>query len=210
MNSTEVAEILLSKGAVTLRPNDPFTYSSGLKGPIYTDNRVLISYPDVRSKISAALKEESKKFGQFDVVAGVATAGITWAAWLAEATDLPMIYVRDKAKSHGRENQIEGSVSEGAKVLVIEDLVTTGGSCLKAVEAIRQVGATPIGVAAIFTYGLQKSLDGFKDSNIQLEALTDLTTLAETAANQGLLDQKAKEAVLNWASNPAEWTPTNG
>jgi orotate phosphoribosyltransferase len=210
MSPSDIASLLLERSAVTLRPEEPFRYSSGILSPIYTDNRVLISYPDARDKIVTALVESATQFGELDAVAGTATAGIPWAAWIADRLELPMVYVRSKAKSHGQQNQIEGTLGEGAKTLIIEDLVSTGGSCLNAVAAVREAGAVPVGVAAIFTYGMQSALDGFTAADVPLKTLTDFKTLVEAAANQGTLDADAQAKVLEWAEDPSGWAAKMG
>ena len=159
--ASEVAQNLLQANAIKLSPQAPFTWASGLKSPIYCDNRITLSYPDIRTSIIKAFQEKAKNFQDFDTVAGVATAGIPHGALLAQALNLPFIYVRSKAKGHGRQNQIEGKISGNEKVLVIEDLISTGGSCLQAVDALQQEGCQVVGVLAIFTYGFQKAVDAF-------------------------------------------------
>ncbi|KAI9551193.1 hypothetical protein GHT06_007052 [Daphnia sinensis] len=153
----EVAKNLLQINAVKLSPQNPFTWASGIKSPIYCDNRITLSYPSVRDFIIQAFVEKAQKFEPFDIVAGVATAGIPHGALIADRMKKPFIYIREKAKSHGRQNQIEGIIHEGAKVLVIEDLISTGGSSIKAVEAAREAGCEVVGVLAIFSYGFEKA-----------------------------------------------------
>ena len=175
----EIAEALLEIEAVSLQPDQPFTWSSGLKSPIYCDNRLTLSYPEVRRKVADGLKNMiSEHFPKAEMVAGTATAGIPHAAWVSELLDLPMSYVRSKAKGHGKGNQIEGKVTEGQKVVVVEDLISTGGSVIEAVEALREAGCEVLGVVSIFTYELDKGIQQLKSANITAYSLTDFTTLA--------------------------------
>ena len=153
----DIAESLLEIKAVSLRPNDPFTWTSGIQSPIYCDNRLTLSYPEIRRKIAAGLAEIiTEKFPGTDLIAGTATAGIPHAAWVSELLNLPMCYVRSKAKGHGKGNQIEGNAASGQKVVVVEDLISTGGSVITAVEALREAGCNVLGVVSIFTYELEK------------------------------------------------------
>ncbi|RAM11124.1 orotate phosphoribosyltransferase, partial [Listeria ivanovii] len=178
----QVAEQLLEIKAVFLKPNDPFTWASGIKSPIYCDNRLTLGFPKVRQFIAAALAEKIKEnFGDVDVIAGTATAGIPHAAWVSDLLDLPMVYVRSKAKEHGKGNQIEGPISKGQKVVVMEDLISTGGSSLKAVEALEEAGAEVLGIAAIFTYGLDKGKKLLAEADTKLVTLTNYDELIEVA-----------------------------
>lgn len=202
-----VASILLENEAVLLRPDEPFRYTSGMLSPIYTDNRLLLSFPEARGRVVdlfvAAAKEH---FADATVIAGTATAGIAWAAWLADALELPMVYVRDKAKSHGRQNQIEGQMAEDDKVIVVEDLISTGGSSLAAAEAVKEAGAEPLGVLAIFTYGLNKAADAFAEADLPLVTLTDFPNLAAEAERLGKIDDAtARERLTQWSADPAGW-----
>ncbi|MCB0664063.1 MAG: orotate phosphoribosyltransferase [Saprospiraceae bacterium] len=203
--ASEIAEHLLQIKAIKLSPQSPFTWASGIKSPIYCDNRVSLSYPSVRNKVKAGFVEKSKSFGPFDVVAGVATAGIPHGAMLADALGLPFIYVRSKPKSHGRQNLIEGELPEGAKVLVIEDLISTGGSSIQAVDALRESGAEVIGVLAIFTYGLSKADENFSKANCKFATLSDYDTLLEKATEIGYVEKDALETLQNWRKDPEHW-----
>lgn len=184
----EIAEQLLDIKAVFLQPNAPFTWSSGLKSPIYCDNRLTLSYPKVRKNIAAGLAELIKKnFPETEVVAGTATAGIPHAAWVSDILDLPMAYVRSKAKAHGKGNQIEGKVEKGQKVVVVEDLISTGGSVITAVNSLREAGCEVLGVVAIFTYELPKGKELLGEAEIKAYSLTDYTSLLDVAQKKAIL-----------------------
>jgi orotate phosphoribosyltransferase len=202
--SSTVAANLLQINAVKLSPQNPFTWASGIKSPIYCDNRLILSYPDVRTFIIESFVEKSKSF-TFDIVAGVATAGIPHGALLADRLHKPFIYVREKAKSHGRQNQIEGILTEGAKVLVIEDLISTGGSSLKAVEAVREAGGEVAGILAIFTYGFDKAKQLFNASDCPFETLTDYDTLLLQAIEHNYIAADALDTLKMWRQNPETW-----
>ncbi|MBF2629589.1 orotate phosphoribosyltransferase [Listeria seeligeri] len=202
----QVAEQLLEIKAVFLKPNDPFTWASGIKSPIYCDNRLTLGFPKVRQFIAAALAEKIKEdFGDVDVIAGTATAGIPHAAWVSDLLDLPMVYVRSKAKEHGKGNQIEGPISKGQKVVVIEDLISTGGSSLKAVEALEQAGAEVLGIAAIFTYGLEKGNKLLAESGTKLVTLTNYDELIEVALTKNYVSKEDMETLKEWKQNPETW-----
>ncbi|MGG1514834.1 orotate phosphoribosyltransferase [Paenibacillus oryzisoli] len=206
-----IAASLLEIGAVALRPQQPFTWTSGLKSPIYCDNRLTMSYPAIREAIAdgfAALIKE--KFPQAEVVAGTATAGIPHAAWVAQKLGLPMIYIRDKAKGHGKENLIEGTVKPGQKVIVIEDLISTGGSSLKAALAVNDAGAESLGVLAIFSYQLDKATEAFKAANMPLETLSNYSALLEVALEKGAIQASDMELLRSWRANPAAYGVTVG
>ncbi|MEZ4957082.1 MAG: orotate phosphoribosyltransferase [Saprospiraceae bacterium] len=179
--ASEVAKQLLQIKAIKLSPQKPFTWASGILSPIYCDNRITLSHPDVRRLIKAGLAEKSKEFGNFDAVAGVATAGIAHGLMLAEVLDLPFAYVRSKAKGHGRQNLIEGELAQGSKVLVVEDLISTGGSSLAAVEALREYGVDVVGVLALFTYNFEKAKNAFKEANCPLHTLTNYDVMIREA-----------------------------
>ncbi len=201
-----IAKILLEVDAVTLRPDEPFRYTSGILSPIYTDNRVLISHPEARKAVAKALEGLAREtHPKIEVVAGTATAGIAWAAWLGAGMNIPMVYVRGKAKDHGQKNQIEGVLPPGSKTLVIEDLISTGGSALGAAQAVREAGGEPLGVVAIFTYGMGQAVDGFREAGIPLSTLTNFEALTEAAEQLGQLTPESKERVLEWAKDPAGW-----
>lgn len=202
----QVAEQLLEIKAIFLKPNDPFTWASGIKSPIYCDNRLTLGFPKVRQFIAAALAEKIKEdFGDVDVIAGTATAGIPHAAWVSDLLDLPMVYVRSKAKEHGKGNQIEGPISKGQKVVVIEDLISTGGSSLKAVEALEQAGAEVLGIAAIFTYGLEKGNKLLAEAGTKLVTLTNYDELIEVALTKNYVSKEDMETLKEWKQNPETW-----
>ncbi len=199
-----IAQSLLDIGAVSLSPNDLFTWSSGIKSPIYCDNRVTLGYPKVRTEIrdglSALIKE---KFSNVEIVSGTATAGIPHAAYVSEVLDLPMNYVRSKSKSHGKQNQIEGALSEGKKVVVIEDLISTGGSSITAVDALKEAGAEVLGVVAIFTYGLNKADELFNDAGVPFYTLSDYNELIEVAKDNGDISEQDIKTLVEWRDNLA-------
>lgn len=202
----EIAQALLEIEAVSLQPDNPFTWSSGLKSPIYCDNRLTLSYPAVRRRVAEGLKDLIvEHFPGAEVIAGTATAGIPHAAWVSELLDLPMSYVRSKAKGHGKGNQIEGKVLEGQKVVVVEDLISTGGSVIEAVDALREAGCEVLGVVSIFTYGLEKGKLQLKAANITAYSLTDFSTLASLAEEKGLITQENLKSLSDWQKEPAEW-----
>ena len=205
----QLAADLLDIEAVLLRPDAPFTWSSGLQSPIYCDNRLTMAHPRVRRAIRdgfAALVEAHDLAA--DVVAGTATAGIPHAAWLSEKLDKPMAYIRSSAKGHGRENRIEGRIQPGDQVLVIEDLVSTGGSALDAVAAVRAAGAEVPAVLAIFSYGLDAATEAFAEANVPLHTLTDFPTLLEVAVEQGALSEDELSTLQAWRRDPEAWSAT--
>ncbi|MBV7390216.1 orotate phosphoribosyltransferase [Enterococcus alishanensis] len=204
--AAEIAKDLLSIEAVSLSPDEPFTWASGIKSPIYCDNRITMSYPKVRRAIAKGLAEEIKKnFPDVEVIAGTATAGIPHAAWVAEILDLPMVYIRSKAKDHGKGNQIEGRIKEGQKMVVIEDLISTGGSVLEAATAATKEGANVLGVAAIFTYELAKGVDNFKEADIKLVTLTNYSALIEIALEEKYINEDQLTLLKKWRENPENW-----
>ncbi|MFS0556481.1 orotate phosphoribosyltransferase [Brevibacillus sp. 179-C9.3 HS] len=198
-----IAANLLEIGAVHLRPEQPFTWTSGIKSPIYCDNRITMSYPHVRRAIARAFADLIKKqYPDAQVVAGTATAGIPHAAWVAELLDLPMIYVRDKAKGHGRQNQIEGALAAGQKVVVIEDLISTGGSSLKAAQAVLAEGGEVLGVAAIFSYQFPDAQALFEEAGIPCSTISNYTALLEAAAEQGVITADQEKVLGEWRKSP--------
>jgi orotate phosphoribosyltransferase len=202
-----IAEKLLKINAVALKPNEPFTWTSGLRSPIYCDNRLTLSYPEVRKEIAQGLQSIIlEEFSDADVIAGTATAGIPHAAWVSELLNLPMCYVRSKAKGHGKGNQIEGKVEAGQKVVVVEDLISTGGSVITAVQALREAGCEVLGVVSIFTYGLDKGREAFAQEEIQSESLTDFANLVEVAIEKGYISKDDQESLLSWSKSPSEWS----
>jgi orotate phosphoribosyltransferase len=202
-----IAGKLLEINAVGLSPNEPFTWTSGMRSPIYCDNRLTLSYPEVRREIASGLKKLIlENYPEAEMIAGTATAGIPHAAWVSELMDLPMCYVRSKAKGHGKGNQIEGKVEEGQKVVVVEDLISTGGSVITAVQALREAGCEVLGVVSIFTYGLEKGKDAFAQENINSESLTNFTTLVEVAIEKGYINKNDQGSLMSWSKDPAEWS----
>lgn len=207
MDRKEIAKILLEKNAVTLDTQEPYTYSSGIRSPIYCDNRYLAAFPDERKKIVQGFLDIVKEM-EFDIVGGTSTAGIQWAAWIAHELEKPMCYIRGSAKKHGKGKQIEGAPAENQKVLVIEDLISTGGSSLEAVDAVKDNGGNVIAVVAIFTYGLQAAEE--KLAGYKVETLTDFPTLAQTAKEEGYISQEQLEVAQEWNQDPKEWGPKHG
>ena len=201
-----IAKDLLEIEAVFLNPSDPFTWASGIKSPIYCDNRITMSYPKVRKEIAKGLASKIKEaFPEVQVIAGTATAGIPHAAWVAEILDLPMVYIRSKAKDHGKGNQIEGRIVEGQKMVVIEDLISTGGSVLEAAEAAKREGADILGVAAIFTYELPKGKANFEIAEILLMTLTNYSVLIEVALEDRYIDEQELTLLKEWKKDPENW-----
>ncbi len=201
-NDSTLVEDLIKIKAVQLKTDDYFLWTSGIKSPIYCDNRLTMSYPSVRNKIvdqfELLLKEKNWKP---DVIAGCATAGIPHAAWLADRLNLPMVYVRDKPKGHGKENQIEGHIKKGDKVVVIEDLISTGGSSINSALALREQGAEVIAVSSIFSYGLEKANQGFNKNDLLFESLADFDMLIDLLYNKQEITESKKEELLNWRNN---------
>ncbi len=202
---TDVAKALLSIRAVFLRPDDPFTWASGIKSPIYCDNRLTLSYPEVRTLIDEALAEKSRElYPDVQMLMGTSTAGIAHAAIAADRLGIPMGYVRGSAKDHGRQNQIEGRCEPGTKVVVIEDLISTGGSVLECVDPLREIGADVLGVVSIFTYGMQRGLDRLAADNVVNTSLCDLDTLVEVAVDEGYIRADDKDRLLRFRDNPSD------
>jgi len=203
----KVAEFLLQIKAVKLQPENPFTWASGLKSPIYCDNRKTLSYPQIRTYIRQHFVEKiNEKFGKPDVIAGVATGGIAQAALIAQEMGLPLVYVRSEAKKHGLTNMIEGDIESGQTVVVIEDLISTGGSSLKAVKALRDRGCMVKGMVAIFTYGFDEAEQNFKKEKCLLETLTNYDTLVAAALEQEYISEKDVNSLKTWRANPAMWS----
>jgi orotate phosphoribosyltransferase len=199
-----IAKNLLEIKAVYLQPNEPFTWSSGIKSPIYCDNRLTLSFPEIRTQIAEGLAGLIKDhFPEVDVIAGTATAGIPHAAWVSDELNLPMCYVRSKAKGHGKGNQIEGQVSENQKVVVVEDLISTGGSAITAVEALRASGCEVLGIVSIFTYGLAVGEEKLNVANVAAESLCDYDTLIEVAAKEGYVSEQELNKLKMWRENPS-------
>lgn len=202
----KTAELLLQINAIKLNPNEPFAWASGWKSPIYCDNRITLSYPDIRRYIQNQFATNIiEKFGKPDVIAGVATGAIGIGLLVAEALDLPFVYVRPEPKKHGRKNQIEGHLQPNQKVVVIEDLISTGKSSLQAVEALRENQAEIIGMAAIFSYGFQVADDNFKQSGTTLYTLSNYETLIQQAVEQNYVQSDDVETLKIWRTNPSQW-----
>lgn len=204
-----LARRLLEINAIKLRPNDPFTWASGIKSPIYCDNRMTLAHPELRDLIKSSFAELSKEFGDAQLVAGVATAGIPHGALLADYLKLPMIYVRSKPKAHGRQNLIEGSFEKGAKTIVVEDLISTGGSSLQAVEAMRSEELKVLGVVSIFDYQLEKAIHNFKSHECPFQSLSNYTTLLEVASEINYISPEEKEVLTSWNKDPENWYSNN-
>jgi len=201
-----VAEKLLKIKAVKVQPSNPFTWASGWKSPIYCDNRKTLSYPELRTFIKIELARLIKeKYDNVDVIAGVATGAIAQGAMIADELGLPFVYVRSSAKDHGLENLIEGDLKPGQKVVVIEDLISTGGSSLKAVEAIRKDGCEVLGMMAIFTYGFPVATEQFKAANVELTALSNYEAVLEHLLKTDFIGKEEMETLQEWRKDPANW-----
>lgn len=197
-----IAKELLKIGAVFLRPEDPFTWASGIKSPIYCDNRLILSYPESRKVVEQAIADEVKeKFPQAQALMGTSTAGIAHAAIAATILGLPMGYVRGDAKTHGRNNKIEGKVTPGMKVVVIEDLISTGGSCIEVVETLREAGAEVLGVVSIFTYGIKKGLEKLAAAKVVNHSLSNLDVLTQVAAEEGYIAPEWTEKIIEFRNS---------
>jgi len=198
--ASEVAKQLLQIKAIKLSPQNPFTWASGIQSPIYCDNRIVLSYPEARKYVRQGLVEKSTEFDDFDVIAGVATAGIAHGMMLADALDKPFIYVRSKAKGHGRQNLIEGELKAEQRVLVVEDLISTGGSSIKAIEALRENSATIVGCLAIFTYGFDKATQAFKNANVSYKTLSNYDALIQEAIQRNYIKDADMDFLVEWRS----------
>lgn len=201
-----VSEKLLQINAIKLSPQKPFTWASGLRSPIYCDNRIVLSHPEIRSFVIEQFVELAKTMPTFDVVAGVATAGIPHGALLADRLNLPFVYVRSKAKAHGRQNQIEGRLEERQRVLVIEDLISTGGSCLQAVECLREAKAEVVGVLAIFTYSFDKARVAFDSANCRMATLSNYEALIQQATARSYISPDQQATLEAWRMDPKAWS----
>jgi orotate phosphoribosyltransferase len=197
-----IAKILLQEKAVFLRPQDPFTWTSGIKSPVYCDNRLLISTVEARSQIVRAFCDEIRKLN-VDVVAGTATAGIPWAAWIAMELKLPMVYVRSSSKEHGRKNAIEGSLKEKARVILIEDLISTGKSSIAAARHLQEAGAEVEVVFSLFTYGFNEASEVFKAAGLRAQSLTTFEVLASVAYDEKMVNEEDLKHVLEWRKSVA-------
>lgn len=200
-----IARQLLSIGAVFLRPEEPFIWASGIKSPIYCDNRLILSAPEARVVVEQAIADTVKlRFPQAESLMGTSTAGIAHAAIAASILGLPMGYVRGEAKTHGRNNRIEGRLEPGMKVVVIEDLISTGGSAIEVVDALREAGAEVLGIVSIFTYGMKKGLDRLAEADVTNYSLSNLDTLVEVAVEQGIIAPEWKDRILRFRNNPSD------
>ena len=207
----EIARILLELNAVALKLDPPFTWASGRFSPIYCDNRLIISSPSDRKTVAQGfVKLLSQNNWQPDVIAGTATAGIPHAAWVADKLDLPMVYVRGSAKGHGKQNRIEGTLRAGQKVVLIEDLISTGKSSIDAANGVVDAGGDLLGVAAIFTYGLPVAAKQFADANMAFDTLTSFETLMDVAEELGTLSGDQKEIIAAWQQDPSKWSSDRG
>ncbi|NOZ80670.1 MAG: orotate phosphoribosyltransferase [DPANN group archaeon] len=205
----EVAELLLRLGAVKLNYKEPFTFTSGIRSPIYCDNRIIISHPKERDRLIGFFLDAVKDM-DFDIVAGVATSGIPYASIIAERLGKPLIYIRSGKKAHGAGKQVEGDLKEGQRVLVIEDLISTGGSSAAAVNAAREAGALVSHCVAIFTYGLDEAGRAFQDIGCQVSTLTDFTTLIAKARAMGSITREEAEKIQEWNKDPSGWAKRRG
>lgn len=201
----KIAKDLLSIKAVFFRPDEPFTWASGIKSPVYCDNRLTLTAPEVRDDVENGLAAVVKEFyPEAEVLMGTSTAGIAHAAIVGHILHMPMGYVRSGAKDHGRQNRIEGKLEKGQKVVVIEDLISTGGSCIEVVEALREEGAEVLGIASIFTYGMQKGLDRLKQANVTNVSLTDFDVIAKQAAEDGYIKEEDVKRLIAFRNNPSD------
>ena len=200
-----IAKDLLSIKAVFFSPNKPFTWASGIKSPVYCDNRLTLTAPAVRSDVENALAETIKKnYPEVEVLMGTSTAGIAHAAIVGHIMNLPMGYVRSGAKDHGRQNQIEGKLEKGQKVVVVEDLISTGGSVLEVVDVLREAGAEVLGIVSIFTYGMKKGLERLAAANVKNVSLTNFDVIAEVAAEEGYIEKSDIERLIKFRNNPSD------
>ncbi len=206
MNTKElIAKDLLSIKAVFFRPDEPFTWASGIKSPIYCDNRLTLTAPNVRNDVENGLVQIIKEeYPECQAIFGTSTAGIAHAAICGHIMGLPMGYVRSGAKDHGRNNQIEGKLEKGQKVVVIEDLISTGGSVIEVVNVLRQAGAEVLGIASIYTYGMKKGIDRLEQANVKNVSLTDFDTTVEVASNEGYIKQSDKERLIKFRNDPSD------
>jgi orotate phosphoribosyltransferase len=204
--AAKTAELLLQINAIKLKPENPFTWASGWKSPIYCDNRIILSYPIIRNYIRQEMaKQLESLYGKPDMIAGVATGAIGIGVLVAEHLGLPFIYVRPEAKSHGRQNQIEGQLEGGQTVVVIEDLISTGKSSLNAVDALMENGANVKGMLAVFTYGFEVAIKNFKKKNIALHTLSDYENLINLASQTNYIKEEQLSTLMEWRANPSKW-----
>lgn len=205
MTDIQIAKDLLSIKAVFFRPDEPFTWASGIKSPVYCDNRLTLAYPEVRTHVEEALAKTVKEvYPEAEALMGTSTAGIAHAAITAQIMGLPMGYVRSGAKDHGRKNQIEGKLEKGQKVVVVEDLISTGGSVIEVVNVLREAGAEVLGIVSIFTYGMQKGLDRLAAADVKNVSLTNFDVIAEIAAQEGYIAPTDVERLIAFRNNPSD------
>ncbi len=201
----KIAKALLSIRAVFFRPEEPFTWASGIKSPVYCDNRLILTAPVVRTEVERAIAETIKReYPEAEILMGTSTAGIAHAAIAAEFLGLPMGYVRSGAKDHGRQNRIEGNLEKGQKTVVVEDLISTGGSVIEVVDALREAGAEVLGIVSIFTYGMKKGLVRLEEANVRNVSLTDFDTVAETAGEEGYIAREDIRRLIAFRNNPSD------
>lgn len=201
----KIAKALLSIRAVFFRPEEPFTWASGIKSPVYCDNRLILTAPAVRTEVERAIAETIKReYPEAEILMGTSTAGIAHAAIAAEFLGLPMGYVRSGAKDHGRQNRIEGNLEKGQKTVVVEDLISTGGSVIEVVNALREAGAEVLGIVSIFTYGMKKGLARLEEANVRNVSLTDFDTVAETAGEEGYIAREDIRRLIAFRNNPSD------
>ena len=201
----QIAKDLLSIKAVFFRPDEPFTWASGIKSPVYCDNRLTLAYPEVRTHVEEAIAKTVKEFyPEAEALMGTSTAGIAHAAITAQILGLPMGYVRSGAKDHGRKNQIEGKLEKGQKVVVVEDLISTGGSVIEVVNVLREAGAEVLGIVSIFTYGMKKGLDRLAEAEVKNVSLTNFDAIAEIAAQEGYIAETDVERLIAFRNNPSD------
>jgi len=204
----DIAKHLLQKGSVKLNVNEPFTFVSGIKSPIYCDNRKMISFPEERDEIVKAFIDVLRE-KEFDVIAGTATAGIPWAAFIADRMNAPMAYIRSKKKAHGTGRQIEGAEVEGKRVIIIEDLISTGGSCITALNACKEENAAKVEIVAIFSYQFETARKNFEEAQCEWSVLTDFPTLLEVAKAESLINEEERKTAEQWRIDPQNWGRTN-
>ena len=201
----QIAKDLLSIEAIFLKPDDPFTWASGIKSPIYCDNRLTLTAPEVRTRVENGLAEVIKEnYPEVEVLMGTSTAGIAHAAITADILNLPMGYVRGSSKDHGRKNQIEGKLVPGQKVVVIEDLISTGGSVIDVVNVLREAGAEVLGIASIFTYNMTKSVENLANANVKNISLSNFDVMVEVAAEEGYIKEDDKQRLIAFRNNPSD------
>jgi orotate phosphoribosyltransferase len=205
-SAKKTAELLLQINAIKLNPENPFTWASGWKSPIYCDNRIILSYPTIRNFVRQEITTQVERiYGKPDVIAGVATGAIGMGVLVAEAMGLPFIYVRPEPKSHGRQNQIEGYLEAGQSVVVVEDLISTGKSSLNAVNALKEAGADVKGMIAIFTYGFELAAQNFRESNVELHTLSNYDHLIEQASDTQYIKEEQLQTLMQWKDDPQHW-----